>query len=74
MIEEKQVVSEFKNVWFWDDSEDVIFLRNSDEYNMIEVEQKNDVFGFGFGNVDLILDFDGSLEDEMKYLIFDGLV
>lgn len=72
MIEEKQVVSESKNAWFWDDSEDVTFLRNSDEYNMTEVEQKNDVSGFGSGNVDPILDLDGSSEDEMKYPTSDG--
>jgi len=72
MIEEKNVVTESKNSWTWDKSEEFTFLRNSDEYNMTEVEPKDDVSGFGSGNVDPILDPEGSSEDEMKLSTSDG--
>lgn len=72
MIEEKKVVTASKNSWIWDESEKVTFLRNSDEYNMTEVEPRDDVSGFGSGNVDPILDPDGSSEDEMKLSTSDG--
>lgn len=72
MIEEKKVVTASKNSWIWDKSEEVTFLRNSDEYNMTEVEPRDDVSGFGSGNVDPILDLDGSSEDGMKLSTSDG--
>ena len=72
MIEEKKVVSESKNTWIWD-TEEVTFLRNSDEYNMTEAEQRDDLSGFGSGSVDpAILDLGGSSEDEMKVPTSDG--
>lgn len=72
MIEEKNVVTESKNSWIWDKSEEFTFLRNSDEYNMTEVEPRDDVSGFGSGNVDPLLNPGGSSEDEMKLSTSDG--
>ena len=72
MIEEKEVVSESKNSWIWGESEEFIYLRNTDNSNMTEVEPRDDVSGFGSGNVDPILDPDGSSEDEMTSPTSDG--
>lgn len=82
MIERKQVVSESKHLWFWDKNEEVTYLRNSDEYNMTEMESEynmteveqtgDDESGFGSGNVDPILDLDASSEDEINLPTSDG--
>ena len=75
MIEGKKVVSESKNSWmWWDNNEEFIYLRNSDEHNMTEVEPtRDDVSGFGSGNVDpAVFDLDGSSEDETELLTSDG--
>lgn len=71
MMEETEVVSESKNQWIWG-NEEVTFLRNSDEDNTTEFEPRDDVSGFGSGNVDPILDLDGSSEDEINLPTSDG--
>lgn len=71
MMEETEVVSESKNQWIWE-NEEVTFLRNSDEDNTTEFEPRDDVSGFGSGNVDPILDPDGSSEDEINLPTSDG--
>lgn len=71
MMEETEVVSESKNQWIWG-NEEVTFLRNSDAGNTTEFEPRDDVSGFGSGNVDPILDPDGSSEDEINLPTSDG--
>ncbi|XP_027039274.1 lutropin-choriogonadotropic hormone receptor-like [Pocillopora damicornis] len=59
---EKLKTSEFKNSWTWAEGEEVIFLRNSPEDNLTSITSNEEMSGFGSGNIDPAMEFDGSSE------------
>lgn len=59
---EKLKTSEFKNSWTWAEGEEVTFLRNSPEDNLTSITSNEEMSGFGSGNIDPAMEFDGSSE------------
>lgn len=59
---EKLKTSEFKKSWTWAEGEEVTFLRNSPEDNLTSITSNEEMSGFGSGNIDPAMEFDGSSE------------